>query len=94
MLWHPFDSPVFVPSRFRVSFFLLVFGPVRFHGHCPPGVAAAAAAAKRSTALNLTSEQQQATQLSDHLERAHDVFKHPSLITPNKTLSAGLAADG
>eukprot|EP00752_Nemacystus_decipiens_P007512 g6712.t2 len=34
-----------------------------------------------------------ATQLSDHLERAHGVFKHPSLITPNKTLSAGLAAD-
>ncbi|CAN0081029.1 unnamed protein product, partial [Ectocarpus sp. 13 AM-2016] len=34
-----------------------------------------------------------ATQLSDHLERAHGIFKHPSLITPNKTLSAGLAAE-
>ena len=34
-----------------------------------------------------------ATQLSDHLERAHDIFRHPSLITPNKSLSVGLAAD-
>ncbi|CAB1117442.1 unnamed protein product [Ectocarpus sp. CCAP 1310/34] len=34
-----------------------------------------------------------ATLLSDHLERAHGIFKHPSLITPNKTLSAGLAAE-
>lgn len=34
-----------------------------------------------------------ATQLCDHLERAHDIIRHPSLITPNKSLSVGLAAD-